>query len=195
MRPNTRRVAPPVLALSCVLALVGAPAAASPVQHEGVEFASQLQAGGALLRLQGVALLRYRVVLKGYVAAFYLGEGVAPEAVLDDVPRRLEIEYFWSIPAHAFARATREGVARNVDAETFAALADRIDRLEGLYTDVEPGDRYALTYLPGVGTELALNGRPLGRVEGTDFAAAVFSIWFGEAPLDASLKAGLLGRS
>lgn len=195
MSPHRPSILSSALALGCALALLAAPAAASSVQHHGVRFASQLRAGDAVLRLQGVALLRYRVVLKVYVAALYLGKDVGPEAVLGDVPRRLEIEYLWSIPADAFARATRDGIARNVDAETFAALGDRIERLAGLYADVEPGDRYALTYLPGVGTELSLNGRLLGLVEGADFAAAVFSIWLGESPLDASLKADLLGRS
>jgi hypothetical protein len=194
-----RRKHPPtassVLTLACAFALLATPAAASPVQHEGIAFASQLRAGAAVLRLHGVALLRYRAVLKVYVAALYLGEGVAPEAVLGDVPRRLEIAYFRSIPADAFARATRDGIARNVSPVALAALADRLERLGGLYADVDPGDRYALTYQPGLGTELALNGRPLGRIEGADFATAVFSIWLGEAPLDASLKAGLLGRS
>ena len=56
---------------------------------------------------------------------------------------------------------------------------------------MKPGDRYALTYIPGVGTELALNGKPKGVIEG-DFAAAYFAIWLGAKPLDASLKAQLL---
>ena len=61
------------------------------------------------------------------------------------------------------------------------------------YEDVKPGDRYALTYLPGLGTELALNGKRLGVIEGADFGAALFSIWFGDQPFDAALKGQLLG--
>jgi hypothetical protein len=64
-----------------------------------------------------------------------------------------------------------------------------------LYRDVKPGDRYALTYVPGVGTELALNGTRLGTVAGADFAAAVFAIWLGPKAIDDSLKTQLLGRS
>ena len=83
-------------------------------------------------------------------------------------------------------------IAENVDAATFAALRPRIDRLNALYRDVNEGDRYALTYLPGSGTELSYNGRPLGRVEGADFAAALFSIWLGDSPVDEGLKRSLL---
>lgn len=45
-------------------------------------------------------------------------------------------------------------------------------------------DRYSLTYMPGVGTELALNDNPLGVIDGADFAAAYFRIWLGDHPID-----------
>jgi hypothetical protein len=180
-------------AAAAVLLAVAGPAVAKEI--EGVRFADRLEAGGTTLVLHEVGLLRYRVVFKGYVAALYLGEGVRPAEVLEDVPRRLEIEYFWAIKAPGFAEATDRGIAANVPPETVERLRPRIARLNALYEDVKPGDRYALTYLPGVGTELALNGRPLGTIGGTDFAAAVFAIWLGPNPLDASLKAQLLGRS
>ena len=59
---------------------------------------------------------------------------------------------------------------------------------------VQPGDRYSLTYIPGVGTELALNGTPRGVIEGADFAAAIFSLWLGENPFDRQFKQALLGK-
>ncbi len=177
--------------LAGLILLLPAPGLAGEI--EGVRFAEQREIADTPLRLQGLGLLRYRVVFKGYVAAFYLGEGVEPTAALGDVPRRLEIEYFWSIPADAFAEATVEGVKRNVDAATYERLADRIEQMNGLYQGVEPGDRYAITYVPGVGTQLALNGEVRGSIEGADFASALFSIWLGDRPLDGSLKRKLLG--
>ena len=155
-------------------------------------FPSHARRAGTQLDLRGVGLLRYRTVFRAYVAALYLGEDVEPTKALDDVSRRIEIQYFWPIPAEAFAKATLEGVRRNVEPSTLDRLRDRLERLGSLYVDVEPGDRYALTYVPGRGTELALNGEPLGSIEGDDFARAVFAIWLGENPLDASLKEDLL---
>ena len=148
--------------------------------------------GETSLALANVGLLRYRIFIKAYVAALYLERGVTPDRVLHDVPKRLEIEYFYKIPAGGFADATDVGIAANVGADALPALQPRIAKLNGLYRDVRPGDRYALTYLPGHGTELALNGRALGVVEGADFAAAVFAIWLGPQPIDAALKAQLL---
>jgi hypothetical protein len=163
---------------------------------EGVRFDDRVSVGDAELRLRGTGLLRYRYLLKGYVAALYLGESfegeATPTSVLVDVPRRLEIEYFWSIRAEAFAEITRDGIARNVDEQTFSSLRERIEQLNALYRDVGPGDRYSLTYLPGIGTELALNGEPRGRIAGADFSSALFALWLGASALDASLRQQLL---
>jgi len=179
-----------------VLAVAASVCVAAPglgAEIEGVAFDERHDLGDTELVLHGTGLLRYRVVFKGYVAALYLGEEAQPASVLDDVPRRLEISYFWSIGADDFAEATVEGISRNVDDATFRQLRDRIERLNRLYEDVEPGDRYALTYVPGRGTELSKNGVAKGRIPGADFAEAVFAIWLGENPLDVSLRDQLLG--
>jgi len=172
--------------------------ATSAAEIEGVEFAEQLRLGDQELRLHGTGLLRYKVVFRGYVAALYLGDSLVGDAtvssVLTDEPRRLEIEYFWAIPAKEFAKATIAGISQSTDASTFETLRDRIEQLNVLYEDVEAGDRYAITYLPGVGTELARNGRSLGTIEGADFAKALFGIWLGDQPLDESLRSQLLMR-
>jgi hypothetical protein len=179
------------LAAAC---LSGQSAVAAEI--EGVRFMKRLKVGSSELRLHATGLLRYRVFIKGYVAALYLDESFAgeatPSAVLADVPRRLEIEYFWAIPAEKFANVTIEGISRSTSAATFERIRRRIEQINDLYEDVEPGDRYALTYLPGVGTELALNGRRLGVVPGKDFSAALFALWLGEEPLDESLRSQLL---
>lgn len=181
------------IAAACLWLLAGA-GTADAMKIEGVEFAPRVRASNATLDLYNAALLRYRVFIKAYVGALYLAPGVTAERVLADVPKRLEIEYFWKISAADFATATVKGIANNADARTLAELQPRIDRINRLYRDVEPGDRYALTYIPGVGTELALNGQTLGSIEGADFAAAIFAIWLGPAPIDESFRDDLLSR-
>jgi len=161
---------------------------------EGVQFADRYQAGNTSLILKNVGLLRYRRIFKGYVAALYLGEGVRPEDALTNVPKRLELEYFWSIKGVNFGKAADKILQQNFSAELIATLRERLQRLHALYENIQPGDRYSLTYLPGVGTELALNGTPKGTIEGADFAAAYFAIWLGEKPLDESLKSQLLAQ-
>lgn len=179
----------PALLLGCGLLLPAGPRAA---EIEGVRFAESASAAGERLRLHGFGLLRYKVLFRAYVAALYLGEDTSPEEVLSDIPKRLEIEYFWPIAGEDFGRAADTLLEQRLAPQALAALRPRLDELHALYTDVEPGDRYSLTYAPGAGTELALNGRRLGSVPGGDFAAAYFSLWLGEEPLDTKLRDQLL---
>lgn len=184
-----RVVAAALLIAGCWLGGTGVGAAA---ELEGVRFADRYQAAGVMLPLRGVGLARFLLTIKVYVAALYLGAGVPPERVLSDVPKRLELEYFQRIAGPDFGKAAEEVMAENVPASTLAALRPRIGRLHRLYEDVKPGDRYALTYVPGLGTELALNGVPKGVIEGEDFAAAYFAIWLGPKPISPSLKTQML---
>lgn len=173
-------------------ALFASPRQIAAAEIEGVAFPDQYQRGGTTLRLSCTGLLRYMVFIKGYVAALYLADDARLEQVLADQPKRLEIDYFYAIAAPDFVHATERGVAQNTDTATYERLRPKIDQLNALYRDVKPGDRYALTYIPNVGTELALNGNPLGVIAGADFAAALFAIWLGPQPFDASLKSQLL---
>jgi hypothetical protein len=172
-------------------ALNSHPRSAGAVEIEGVRFSETVWAGDAELVIRGWGLLRYRVFFRAYVGAFYL----PPEAETRiGQPRRLELSYFHAIKADDFAKATRAKIADNVSTKTLSELASRIERFNALYRDVRPGDRYALTYTPGRGTELSLNDVPLGLIEGDDFAEAVFAIWLGQNPIDLDFKADLLGE-
>jgi hypothetical protein len=192
-----RELVRPSLSMGRIVgALVIALATSSPggaAEIEGVRFADQVLSRDVRLQLRCVGLLRYKLFIKAYVAALYLGDGTATDDVLADVPKRLELNYFWSINAADFGRAGDEILKRNVDDATFAMLRARLDRINAWYRDVKPGDRYSLTYLPGVGTKLALNGTEIGVIEGSDFANAYFQIWLGDKPIDANLREQLLG--
>ena len=63
-----------------------------------------------------------------------------------------------------FGDAAEELLAGNLPPERIAAMRSRLDRLNRLYRDVEAGDRYRLTYVPGEGTTLSYNGQPLGTI-------------------------------
>jgi hypothetical protein len=178
--------------LFLVAALLMPPNSARAMTVQGVTFAESVRENDTVLRLHNAALLRYLKVIKAYVAAVYLPEGVAPGSVLQDVPKRLELSYLVSIKGSDFGKGAEPVLVRNQTAEQLARLRSRIDRLNAIYRDVKPGDRYALTYLPGRGTELTLNGVPLTVIEGADFAEAYFGIWLGREPLDAGLKRALL---
>jgi hypothetical protein len=162
-------------------------------QVDKVQFHDRLRAGQVLLRLNGAGLVYYKAIIKGLAAGLYLDESAQSPDVLADVAKRVEIEYFWSLKAKTIAAALEAPLVANLSAEKLAQLRGDIDRLHAAMVDVKPGDRYALTYLPGVGTWLTHNGKTLVTIPGADFAASYFSIWFGDRPMDARLKRQLLG--
>ena len=170
-----------------------ATAAARGIDVAGVRFGSEHLIGGERLDLRGAALLRWRGVFKAYAAALYLPPLTPKGDALEDVPKRLEIEYFWSVPAEDLGRAADQLLSERLGEKTLATLRSRLQELHAAYESVEPGDRYALDYRPEVGTELSKNGRPLAVIPGADFAAAYFSMWLGERPIDAGLRDRLLG--
>ena len=165
---------------------------AHTAEIEGVVFQDSVSVDGREVPLRGTGLFRYMLFIKAYVGALYLPDNVSAAHVLADIPKRLEVEYFHAIAAEDFGAATNKILGRNLDAETLARLRPRIDQHNALYRDVEPGDRYALTYAPGKGTELTLNGVPLGTIAGADFAAALFGMWLGDQPMNPSFKQQLL---
>jgi Chalcone isomerase-like len=179
-----------ILGAALLMSRLGAAA-----EIEGIIFADRFEAPSGPLRLLNTGLLRYKVVFKGYVAALYAATEARTAAVLADVAKRLEIHYFWAIKGKDFGSAANQVLARTRDAAALAPLRGRLDRMHALFEDVKPGDRYSLTYVPGTGTELALNGVRKGVIEGADFAAAYFGIWLGDQPLDEPLKQQLLGRA
>ena len=160
---------------------------------EGVFFEDSIAMDGTTLEIRGAGLFRFKLIIKAYVGALYMLEETPSERVLTDTPKRLEIEYFHAIKGEDFGSASNKVMAQNVDTEEFERLKPRLDKQNALYRDVQPGDRYALSYVPGKGTELALNGEPLGVIQGADFAAALYAMWLGEKPMNNSFKRQLLG--
>ncbi len=189
------------VAVVAAMLLAFAPSAAA-YEVSGVSFDRSQLVAGRPLALSGYGLHRYRLFIKLYAMALYVDPAsqgadvrgdMSADVVLDeDVPKRLELETFWAIPAEIFRRLTRERIEGAVPPDEYAQLAPQVEALNALYEDVEPGDRYAITYVPGLGTELAKNGEPKGVVEGEDFARAMFGIWLGEKPFDRKLRDQLL---
>lgn len=173
--------------------LIGLPKQATAINVNGTVFPDSVLIKNHRLNLKGAALLRYLVVIKAYTGAFYLPPEIPGTQALSDVPKQLVLEYRVSIKAGGFAEATTLYIQKNVDPKTFERLRPKLDDLNSLYRDVKPKDRYALTYIPGYGTELSLNGVPQGVILGKDFAFALFSVWLGAHPIDITFRDTLLG--
>ena len=176
-----------VIAFSCVSSKVNG------AEIEGIHFEDIYETEGIRLEVKGTGLLRYLGFIKAYVGALYMEVGSSADEVLSDKPKRLEVEYFYALKGEDFGLTTNKVIAKNTDAQTLKKIRPQIDYHNSLYEDVRPGDRYSLTYIPGRGTELALNGKTKGIIKGADFASALFAMWLGEFPMNKPFKEQLLG--
>lgn len=182
------------LSMSLLLASPGMAATLAGVEFDEIMVVEEV--GDPLsLELCSTGLLRYRKIFKGYAAALYRADCAASTGTRAIAARRLELSYFWSIDGEKFGKAAEFMLREQLQPSSFAALESRMARLHRSYRSVAPGDRYALTYLPGRGTELSLNGRSLVVIEGEDFARAYFDIWLGDRPIEEELRNALLARN
>jgi hypothetical protein len=155
-------------------------------------FAEEKNLAGQTLALKGQGSVYYAGLFHVYDAALYLPPQSPPRQALDNtLARCLVLHYRISLSRQQFIEAATAVLQRQI--EDISPLMPRLRHLHAAYRDVQPGDRYALCYLPQSGTELRLNGRPLLRIEGEDFARAYFGIWLAEAAISEPLRAALLG--
>jgi hypothetical protein len=178
-----------VLILSFCLATPGF----SSVVIEGVSFEQNRKVADTELQLTGAALLTWAVFFDVYVGAFYLPDGQPGSLWTENVPKVLEISYLRNFKAEDFSSSSDKLLRENLTAEEYLALSERLKTFYQLFQDIREGDRYSLVYHPDTGTELQLNGDPLGSVSGHDFAVAYFGLWIGQNPISESFRDRLLG--
>jgi hypothetical protein len=161
---------------------------------EGIVFNDEYLLTGEKLQIRGYSVLNYMLVIKAYAGALYLRSQTTPDQALSDIPRILELYYFHKISAQDFRDSTTEMIKKNTSPDEFSGIKSQLDQFNGLYRDVNPGDRYRAEYIPGKGTTLYLNGRALGSINGREFSRAFFSIWIGKNPIDKKFRDQLLRK-
>ena len=162
---------------------------------KGVTFPDVATIGGKECRLNGVGV-RTKVVISVYLGALYLETptGDAAAAIAADEPKRVVMHFvFAKVGVEDMRKALREGFSANSSA-ALPQLSERLERFSGWFdADLLKGEQVVLTYLPGQGTEVTVQGKVRGVIEGADFMRALWSVWLGEKPADRGLKQGMLG--
>ncbi len=185
------------VAMGLVMAMALSPVQAKDAEQKCVKrtcFPTSAMIGKATVPLRGAALLEW-IGFDVYTAAFYVGADVKGiEPALGDTPRKLVLHYHRKISRKDIATSSEKLVRKNAKND-MEKLRERLDRVYALYEDVGPGDEYHISYEPGVGTTIELNGRKVCTVEGEDFARAFFGIWLSEKPVDEKLRDVLLGST
>ncbi|MEP7327006.1 MAG: chalcone isomerase family protein [Gemmatimonadota bacterium] len=172
------------LLIPMVTTLLAAPLAAqdSTMTMNDVSYARHIQVEGHDLVLNGMAL-RKKVVFKVYVAGLYLpARSSNAEQILGaDSPRRIVLQFLRDVDAKRMCGAWDEALENNTP-NASAALKQQFVTLCGYMEDIEKGQQFVFTYLPGSGTRIEVNGKNKGTLEGKDFADALFKAWLGPKP-------------
>jgi hypothetical protein len=130
-----------------------------------------------------------------YVAGLYVERrsSDAEQLIASNQSKQIVLRFVRSVDRGDIVKAWREGFSANARVP-MAALQARIDQLDSYMPEkLADGDTLTFTYLPGRGTEVAVNGATKGLIPGDDFGRSLVAIWLGPKPPGKGLKQGLLG--
>lgn len=191
---SRRAIRSTVLAIGAALAMLALPANAG--ERGGVAMPDSMQVAGKKLVLNGMGVREATWLnIDVYVAGLYLERVTRnPQEILarDDI-KMIHMAFVRDVGRGDVVSAYRDGFKNNAR-EMLPALQSRIDRFVGWLPGFKDGGVMTLTYVPGRGTHVAINGKSVGSIEGADFGRALFSIWLGPKPPNGGLKKGLLGQ-
>ncbi|MGB7816183.1 MAG: chalcone isomerase family protein [Methylotenera sp.] len=170
---------------------------AQAIEVKGVKVDEAAKVGGNALVLNGAGV-RTKMMFKVYVAALYLTQKQADaNAVLGDSGnKRVSMHFLRELSAEKLLHAMDEGFTANNSAAEMAAIDTQMKAFRQMMTsakEVKEGDVILLDYT-AAGTQVSLNGKVLGQVEGEAFNHALLRVWLGGHPVDASLKKAMLGQ-
>lgn len=158
----------------------------------GVEVPETLSVGGKTLKINGAGI-RKKFIVKVYVGALYVEETATdPAAILKaDSTRALQMTFLRSVDKAKILGAYKEGFEKNAP-DKAAIWQPALDKLGGVIGDAKEGTTILVSYVPGKGTTVAVQGGGSVTIEGKDFADAMFSLWLGKEPADGGLKKEIL---
>jgi hypothetical protein len=187
------------LALAC---LVGAfTQNASALEVSGVKFEDTVRVGNKELKLNGAGMRVKAAFFKLYVAGLYLPEkkSLPAEVLALGGPKRITIVMQREISSEDFGDAFMKGVNENSDKAEKSKFVNQTVAAGEMFATIpsfKKGDTFHLDWVPGVGTQMMLNGKQFGaNLPDVAFYNAVLKIWIGEKPVDSSLKPQLLGET
>lgn len=180
-----------ILAAALTLAAVNAGAATVA----GAKIEDTTSVGGQNLVLNGAAL-RKKFVVKVYVGALYLPskQNNAAAILAADAPRRQVMHFLYDVDKGKMAEAWEDGLKDNTP-NASAEVKTAFKTLSTWMEDMKEGQRIVLTYAPGTGTTVEVNGKNKGTLGGKAVADAILNTWVGPKPgPGGDFKKGILGQ-
>jgi hypothetical protein len=167
-----------ILAATLVLAAT----AASAATVAGVTIADTADVNGQKLVLNGAGL-RKKFVVKVYTGALYLPakQNNAAAILGADTPRRQVLHFLYDVDKGKMSEAWAEGLEDNTPKATNEVKAE-FKKLSAWMEDMKEGQEIVMTYVPGTGTTVTVNGKDKGVLPGKAVNDAILSTWIGTKP-------------
>jgi hypothetical protein len=181
------------LILAATLVLATTTASAATVA--GVNVADTVDAAGHKLVLNGAGL-RKKLFIKVYVGSLYLGakQSNAAAIITADAPRRQVMHFLFDVGKGKMVEAWEEGLEDNTP-NASAEVKTAFKTLGTWMEDMKEGQKIVLTYVPGTGTTVEVNGKNKGTLGGKAVADAILNTWVGPKPgPGADFKKAILGQ-
>lgn len=183
--------------LLSILAMVGigVVVSARAATYQGITVPDTVTVGGQTLVLNGMGL-RTKFFFKIYAGALYLPQkaNTADAVMAESGPDSILMHMIYSVDKSQFAGAWRDGFKDN-NPNMSAALQAGVEKFVTFFSDSKKGDVITLDYIPGQGTQVSWNGKPVGTIPGEEFHQALLRVFIGPHPPTEALKKGLLGGS
>jgi len=177
----TRTLSAALLTLS--LAAAATPATpATTATLAGVTLPDKADVGGQSLVLNGLGL-RTKLFIKVYVGGLYLPqkERSAEKVLAADAPRRMVFHFLYGVNKNQMCDAWKEGLEDNTPKAT-PEVKQAFTTLCSWMEEIPKGQTMALTYTPGEGTKVEVNGKVKGTLPGKPTADAILATWIGPKP-------------
>lgn len=189
-RPDLARAA---CVAASALAVAFGPASAAVLS--GVSMPDTLQAGGAHLVLNGMALRTYSFLrLHVYVAGLYLEHASrnADAIMSSSQVKLLRFDFVRDVSAEAARRSWRESLANNCTAPCQLA-PDAVAQFLSKVPAVHTGDISSFLFTPGRLT-VQVNGQALGSITDETFEHVVLASFVGAHATVPAVRDALLGK-
>jgi hypothetical protein len=183
--------------LGILLAIAFLATSAYALEVGGVKLPDTLSAGGKNLVLNGAGI-RTKFFIKVYVTGLYLAQkdSNAQAIVNADEVMAVKLQVISGmVDSKKMEKATMEGF-ENATNGNIVPIKAKIDQFMGLTfkETTKVNDYFDFINVPGKGVEVYKNGALKGTIEGLDFKKALYGIWLGDKPVQADLKAQMLGK-
>jgi len=183
----------PKLAATLLSLAIAIPALALTVA--GVNLDDHITVNGQTLVLNGAGL-RKKLFIKVYVGGLYIGaKNSNPQTITGtDSPRRMVMHFLYSVSKNQMCDAWNEGLEQNTK-NASAEVKSGFNTLCSWMEPIPKGNRLVLTYVPGTGTTVEVNGKMKGTLPGKATADAILATWIGPDPAPGQdFKNAVLGK-